>query len=76
MRKRQRPPENEQIELLRDILITQLAIAGAPQRQIRAIARCDMNRVAAIVRTLGVKANKTKRRARREKETDQTESAQ
>lgn len=76
MRKRQRPPENEQIELLRDILITQLALAGVPQRQIRAIARCDMNRVAAIVRRLEVKANKTKRRARREKETDQTESAQ
>lgn len=75
MRKRQRRPENEQIELLRNILITQLALAGVPQRRIRAIARCDMNRVAAIVRHLEARANKTKRRARRGKETDQAEPA-
>lgn len=38
------------VELLKDILITQLGVAGVPQKSIRKIIGCDMNRVSAIVR--------------------------
>ena len=38
------------VEVLKDILITQLGIAGVPQANIRKIVGCDMNRVSAIVR--------------------------
>lgn len=38
------------IEVLKDILITQLGIAGVPQQDIRKIVDCDINRVSAIVR--------------------------
>jgi len=38
------------IEVLKDILITQLGIAGVPQQDIRKIVGCDINRVSAIVR--------------------------
>jgi len=37
-------------EVLKDILITQLGIAGVPQQDIRKIVGCDINRVSAIVR--------------------------
>jgi len=33
------------IELLRDLLIVQLIALGVPQQSIRAIVRCDLNRV-------------------------------
>jgi hypothetical protein len=36
--------------VLKDILITQLGIAGVPQQDIRKIVGCDINRVSAIVR--------------------------
>jgi len=62
MAKTRRYSGNEQTELLRTILITQLALAGVPQRQIRAIARCDMNTVTLIVKHLGTKAAKSGRR--------------
>jgi len=38
------------VEVLKDILITQLGIAGVPQQNIRKIVGCDINRVSAIVR--------------------------
>ena len=38
------------VEVLKDILITQLGIAGVPQANIRKIVGCDINRVSAIVR--------------------------
>lgn len=38
------------VEVLKDILITQLGVAGVPQKNIRKIIGCDMNRVSAIVR--------------------------
>lgn len=43
---------NETADLLRDLLIVQLGLAGVPQRKIRTIVGCDMNRVTDIVRHL------------------------
>jgi hypothetical protein len=43
---------DEATELLRTLLIVQLALAGLPQREIRAVAGCDMNRVNKILRPL------------------------
>ena len=40
------------VELLKDILIAQLGIAGVPQKRIRAIVGCEMRRVNQIVRHL------------------------
>jgi transposase-like protein len=40
----------DQARLLEDLLIVQLAMAGVPQRRIRKIVGCDMNRVTAIAR--------------------------
>ena len=37
-------------ELLKDLLIVQLAVAGVRQQDIRAILGCDINRVSRIVR--------------------------
>ena len=48
-RNRQRKVDTT-IEVLKDILITQLGIAGVPQQDIRKIVGCDINRVSAIVR--------------------------
>lgn len=39
-------------ELMRDLLITQLGIAGVPQQSIRQIVGCDINRVNRIVKHL------------------------
>jgi hypothetical protein len=41
---------DDQVRLLEDLLIVQLAMAGVPQREIRKIVGCDMNRVTAIAR--------------------------
>ncbi len=38
------------IELLENSLIVQLGVAGVPQRIIREIVGCDLNRVTRIVR--------------------------
>ena len=40
------------VEVLKDMLITQLGLAGVPQQSIRKIAGCSMNRVNAIVKHL------------------------
>lgn len=42
-------------EVLKDILIVQLGVAGVPQQNIRAIVGCDINRVSRIVRYLKMK---------------------
>jgi len=39
-------------ELLRDMLIVQLGLAGVGRENIRKIARCDNNRVATVLRLL------------------------
>lgn len=44
--------EADAAEILKDILIVQLGIAGVPQQNIRAIVGCDINRVSRIVRHL------------------------
>jgi hypothetical protein len=38
-------PTDEITELLRTTLIVQPALAGLPQKEIRAVAGCDINRV-------------------------------
>ena len=43
---------DETTELLRTLLIVQLALAGVPQREIRAVAGCDMNRVTKTLKPL------------------------
>jgi len=43
-------------ELLKDILIVQLGMAGVRQQDIRAIVGCDINRVSRIVRHIKTKA--------------------
>lgn len=53
--------KDEMTELIRDLLIAQLGLAGVPQPDIRKIARCDMHRVNRIVRLL---KPKTKGRAK------------
>ena len=40
------------VEVLKDILITQLGLAGVPQQSIRKIVGCSINRVNAIVKHL------------------------
>jgi hypothetical protein len=50
--KRRPGGSNDVIELLRDLLITQLGIAGLPQPTIRQIVGCDINRVNRIVKHL------------------------
>ena len=40
------------VELLERQIIVQLGLAGIPQRNIREIAQCDLNRVTRIVKQL------------------------
>jgi len=40
------------VEVLKDILITQLGLAGVPQQSIRKIVGCSINRVNDIVKHL------------------------
>ena len=40
------------VEVLKDMLITQLGLAGVSQQSIRKIVGCSMNRVNAIVKHL------------------------
>lgn len=49
---------DEHVELLRTLLIVQLGLAGVSQPTIRTIAKCDMNRVNAIVKHLKPKKKK------------------
>jgi hypothetical protein len=39
------PPQEEAVELLRNILIVQLGVAKVPQDEIQKIAGCGINRV-------------------------------
>jgi hypothetical protein len=50
--------KDEMTELLRDLLIVQLGLAGVTQAKIRDIARCDLNRVNAVVSLLRKKKRK------------------
>ncbi len=45
-------------EILRDLLITQLGIAGVSQQSIRRIVGCDINRVNRIVKHLKIAKRK------------------
>jgi len=47
-----RKESDDATELLRDLLIVQLGLAGVGRDSIRKIARCDNNRVAAVLSLL------------------------
>jgi len=51
-KKEQKKQTDPTTELVRDLLIAQLGIAGVPQAGIRKIAGCDMNRVNRIVKPI------------------------
>jgi hypothetical protein len=44
--------KDDATELLRDILMVQLGLAGIKRESIRKIARCENNRVATVLRLL------------------------
>ena len=50
---------NETAELLKDMLIVQLGLAGVPQQKIRIIARCDIGRVNGIMKHLKIRGGGT-----------------
>jgi len=59
---------DDQVRLLEDLLIVQLAMAWVPQREIRKIVGCDMNRVTAIARHVKLAATRNRGRKRGGKE--------
>ena len=56
MSARGEPTGEELTELVRTLLIATLGLAGIPQKSIRAVARCDMNRVSAVLKHLKKKS--------------------
>ncbi len=50
MARKQKRVTDDTTEVLKDLLIVQLGVAGVRQRDIRAIVGVDMNRVSRIVR--------------------------
>jgi len=55
MPRRPKRDADDATELLKDILIVQLGMAGVRQQDIRAIVGCDINRVSRIVRHIKTK---------------------
>lgn len=53
-----RKPKDDVVEILKNILIAQLAQSGVSQQSIPEIVGCDMNRVNKIVRHLRPKTKK------------------
>jgi hypothetical protein len=51
-----KPGVPESVDVLKDLLIVQLGLAGVPQQKIRSIVGCDIGRVNRIVRHLRTKA--------------------
>jgi hypothetical protein len=58
---------DESTELIRTMIIVQLGLAGIPQRSIRLIAGCDINRVNKILKHLKSKARRTENHAKQTK---------
>ena len=56
MPRRPQRDADDATDLLKDILIVQLGMAGVRQQDIRAIVGCDINRVSRIVRHIKTKA--------------------
>ncbi len=50
--------DNAVAELLKDLIIVQLGLAGVPQQSIRGILGCDINRVNKVVRHLKIKSGR------------------
>lgn len=53
MASKQAQSNESTVDVLKDLLTVELLLAGVPQRTVREIVRCDMNRVSAIGRALG-----------------------
>lgn len=47
-------------ELLKTLIISQLALAGVPGPSIRAVVGCDMNRVTAVLKHIRKRGGKKK----------------
>jgi hypothetical protein len=62
-RQRRKQPDDV-AELVRTLLITQLALAEVPQRNIRAIVGCDMHHVTAIMKQMDLKGAAKKKGTR------------
>lgn len=60
-KKEQKQQSDATTELVRDLLIAQLGIAGVAGAEIRKIAGCDMNRVTRILKPI-TKALKARRK--------------
>jgi hypothetical protein len=58
-----RSDPNDVSELLKTLIITQLAIAGVPGPGIRAVVGCGMNRVTAVLKQVAKRSAKKKARA-------------
>lgn len=51
---------DELLELTRTLLIAQLGLAGVPQKSIRAVAKCDINRVSEIMKHISSRSKSSK----------------
>ncbi len=60
MAKKKHNHSDEATELMRTMIIVQLGLAGVPQRAIRTIAGCDMNRVTRVLKHIKPKSGKEK----------------
>jgi len=56
-----RKETDETAELLKNLLIVQMALEGVPHHDIRKIARCSMNRVTEIAGLLENRSKKTEK---------------
>lgn len=61
MPRKKSPETSEEAELLKDLLIVQLAQQGIPAHSIRSIVGCAMNRVTRITRHLKASQPKKER---------------
>ena len=55
MASKRRDADDELTELVRTLLIATLRLAGVPRDDIRAVARCDTNRVAKVIKHIKVR---------------------
>lgn len=54
--------EDELVELMRTLIITQLGLAGVKQKDIRAILKCDMKRVSEVMKIIAPRDKGKKRK--------------
>lgn len=57
--------EKNDTEVLKDLLIVQLGVAGVPQTKVREIVGCDMNRVNRILKYVKPKKEEGKKKTKK-----------